>query len=122
MGKTKIVSELVKMNTKNVIEYFKGCVNEWYLLKGLLIADHNMNPYGKEHYEEAIDTLMIAERMDEITYIEMVNSKTLDEIYRESTGKMIGFCSECNRLVDLLEYKNRVICAACNKIQKKKGE
>lgn len=64
-----------KQNTCNVIEYFKGVDNEFYLLKGLLIASHNMNEKGKAHFDNAIDTLLIAGRMDALNKADIKKAK-----------------------------------------------
>jgi len=60
------MTNLKSENTQNVINYFKGLPKEFHLLKGLLIASHNMNKSGKKNFYKSIDTILIAERMDEL--------------------------------------------------------
>jgi len=63
-----ITRQDTERNTAAVINSFKGLPGEYNMLKGLLCADHPM-AYGEpmqRRYASAIDTRMIAARMDEI--------------------------------------------------------
>jgi hypothetical protein len=58
--------QTAKQNSQDVIEYFRGLPGEFYMLKGLLCAEHALKGDATSDIEGLFDRLMIAERMDEI--------------------------------------------------------
>ncbi|QGZ64367.1 hypothetical protein [Paraburkholderia acidisoli] len=53
------------MRTQKLIDYFRGNANELAMLKGVLCAGHVMEGQDDVRWKYFIDSLRIAERMDE---------------------------------------------------------
>jgi hypothetical protein len=53
-------------NTKEIINRYRGKNSEFYMLKGLLVACHEMSYKDQEKFQKLVDTMLIAKRMDEI--------------------------------------------------------
>jgi len=52
--------------TKLLLANFKGNKDEFMMLKGILCAPHGLDPVGVRRFYDLFDTIMIAERMDQI--------------------------------------------------------
>lgn len=52
--------------TQSIIDNFRGNDDEFAMLKGVLCADHKFDRESEKAFDELIDSMMIAERMDEL--------------------------------------------------------
>lgn len=52
------------IRTQMIIDSFKGLTNEWYMLKGVLMASHTLDSKQTRDFDQIVDCMLIAERMD----------------------------------------------------------
>jgi len=52
--------------TQALLDNFKGNKDEFMMLKGVLCAPHGLDSEGSQLFYALFDTIMIAERMDQI--------------------------------------------------------
>jgi hypothetical protein len=52
--------------TDKIIDSFRGLKDEWGMLKGVLCADHTLEGEDRRTWDQLIDGVRVAERMDEI--------------------------------------------------------
>ncbi len=69
--------------TAQIIKSFRGLPGEFYMLKGLLCADRDMEYKGKAHkaFHSVINCSMVAQRMDEINGKSMLGDSSAEHRY-----------------------------------------